>query len=323
MKIFIAGATGAIGRPLVSALIAAGHEAIGMTSSERGLTTLRENGADGVVADALDAPAVETALSKVRPTAVIEELTSLPQHFTSEEMSASADRDHRVRLEGGKNVQNAARAAGVKRYIVQSTGFFYAPGSGLARETENLASDATQAVSSSVRTYMQVEQRVLGAPDLNGVALRYGFFYGPGTWFTDNGDMANQVRKRNYPVAGSGEGVWSWVHVEDAAVATVAALECAPGVYNVVDDEPSKISVWLPAFAEAVGAPEPPRLSEQEAIQSAGPDFVYYATRLRGASNAKAKRNLDFKPRPLEWLIKAQPGARTWRWRNRTELDVA
>src|SRR5439155_16208620 len=117
MKIFIAGATGAIGRPLVSALIAAGHEAIGMTSSERGLQTLRENGADGVVADAFDAPAVETALKKVRPAAVIEELTSLPQHYTSEEMRASADRDHKVKLEGGKNVQNAARAAGAKRYI--------------------------------------------------------------------------------------------------------------------------------------------------------------------------------------------------------------
>jgi nucleoside-diphosphate-sugar epimerase len=309
MKIFIAGATGAIGRPLVSAVTAAGHEAIGMTSSERGLKTLRENGADGVVADALDAQAVEAALKKVRPAAVIEELTSLPQHYTSEEMRASADRDQRVRLEGGKNVQNAARAAGAKRYIVQSTGFFYAPGNGLAREAENLASQATPAVSSSVRTYMQVEQRVLGTQDLDGVALRYGFFYGPGTWYTDNGDVANQVRKRNYPVAGSGEGVWSWVHIEDAAVATVAALECAPGVYNVVDDEPSRLSVWLPAFAEAVGAPEPPRISEQEAIQSAGPDFVYYATRLRGASNAKAKQNLGFEPRPLEWLARARPDA--------------
>jgi nucleoside-diphosphate-sugar epimerase len=260
------------------------------------------HGADGVVADALDAKAVETVLTKVRPAAVIEELTSLPQHYTSEEIRTSADRDRRIRLEGGKNVQSAAGAAGARRYIVQSTGFFYAPGSGLAGETENLASDATPAVASPVKTYMQVEQRVLGAQDLNGVALRYGFFYGLGTWFTDNGDMANQVRKRDYPVAGAGEGVWSWVHIEDAAAATVAALECAPGVYNVVDNEPSKISVWLPAFAEAVGAPEPPRLTEQEATQSAGPDFVYYATRLRGASNAKAKRHLGFEPRPLEWL---------------------
>jgi len=311
MRIFIAGATGAIGRPLVSALIAAGHEPIGMTSSDRGLQTLREKGAEGIVADAFDALAVETALKKVRPVAVIEELTSLPQHYTSEEMRASADRDHKVRLEGGKNVQNAARTAGAKRYIVQSTGFFYASGSGLARESESLALDATPAVSASVRTYMQVEQRVLGAQDLDGVALRYGFFYGPGTWFTENGDVANQVRKRNYPVAGSGEGVWSWVHVEDAAIATVAALECAPGVYNVVDNEPSKISVWLPAFAEAVGAPEPPHLSEHEAIRSAGPDFVYYATRLRGASNAKAKRELGFEPRALEWLTKARRAIRS------------
>jgi len=302
MKVFLAGATGAIGHPLISRLVAAGHDVVGMTSSERSLETLREAGAEAVVANALDGQAVQVAMNKARPDAVIEELTSLPNHYTPEEMRAAADRDRTVRLEGGRNLQNAARAAGARRYIVQSTGFFYAPGSGLATETEPLALEASPAVSASVRTYTQIEQRVLSGSDLEGVALRYGFFYGPGTWFNPDGNVANQVRDRKIAIAGSGQGVWSWVHVEDAAAATVAALECIPGVYNIVDSNPSELSVWLPAFAASVRAPEPPRVSEADALQSAGSDWVYYSTRLRGASNTKAKKQLGFAPRKLEWL---------------------
>ena len=304
MKVFIAGATGAIGHPLISRLVAAGHDVVGMTSSERGLQTLREAGAEGVIANALEAQAVQVAMNKARPDAVIEELTSLPKHYTPEEMRAAADRDRTVRLEGGWNLQNAARAAGARRYIVQSTGFFYAPCPGLANETEPLALDASPAVSASVRTYLQIERRVLSSSDQEGVALRYGFFYGPGTWFTPDGDVANQVRDRKFAIAGSGQGVWSWVHVEDAAAATIAALECTPGVYNIVDSDPSELSVWLPAFAAFVGAPEPPRVSEADALQTAGPDWIYYSTRLRGASNTKAKRELRLAPRKLEWLAK-------------------
>jgi nucleoside-diphosphate-sugar epimerase len=302
MKVFVAGATGAIGRPLVSALIAAGHDVVGMTNSAHNLKTLEEYGAHGVLVNALDAQAVTSAMQRLRPEVVIEELTSLPKHYTREEMRAAADRDRRLRLEGGQNVQNAAKAAGARRYLVQSTGFFYAPGPGLATEADSLASSASPAVSDSVQTYLQIEQRVLNAQDLEGVALRYGFFYGPGTWFTVGGDVANQVQERKYPIAGSGQGVWSWVHVEDAAAATVASLKCAPGIYNIVDDDPSQLSVWLPAFAAAVGAPEPARISEEEMLRIAGPDSVYYATQLRGASNAKAKHELGFAPRRLEWL---------------------
>jgi nucleoside-diphosphate-sugar epimerase len=304
MRVFVAGATGAIGRPLISALIVAGHHVIGMTSSAPGLKTLEECGTEGVVANALDGQAVTSAMQKLRPEVVIEQLTSLPKHYTREEMRAAADRDHRVRLEGGRNVQNAAKAAGARRYLVQSTGFFYAPGAGLATEADSLALSASPAISAGVQTYLQIEQRVLNAPDLEGVALRYGFFYGPGTWFTAGGDVANQAQERKYPIVGSGQGVWSWVHVEDAAAATVAALQCAPGIYNIVDDDPSQLSVWLPAFATAVGAPEPARISEEQALQVAGPDSVYYATQLRGASNAKAKRELSFAPRRLEWLAR-------------------
>src|SRR5262245_54057348 len=202
MKVFVAGATGAIGRPLISALMAAGHDVIGMTSSAGGLKTLEEGGAEGVVVNALDGQAVTSAMQRLRPEVVIEELTSLPKHYTREEMRAAADRDRKVRLEGGRNVQNAAKAAGVRRYLVQSTGFFYAPGPGLATEADSLAISASPAVSASVQTYLQIEQRVLNAPDLVGVALRYGFFYGPGTWVTAGGDVAKpeQERKNTVPV---------------------------------------------------------------------------------------------------------------------------
>ena len=305
MKVFIAGATGAIGRPLVRALIAAGHDVVGMTSSDRGLQVLRKSGAGAILLNALDSGAVQAAMERERPDAVIEELTSLPKHYTPEEMRAAAGRDRTVRIEGGRNVQNAARAAGAHRYIVQSTGFFYNAGSGLATEADPLALDASPAIAASVRTYTQIEQRVLGAPDLEGIALRYGFFYGPGTYQDpNNGSISQQVRQQKYPVIGSGRGVFSFVHVEDAAAATVAALESDPGIYNIVDDDPSEMIIWLPAFANTIGAPEPPRVSDEEALQTAGPDSVYYATRLRGASNTKAKRELGFAPRRLEWLAK-------------------
>ncbi|MGH9445327.1 MAG: NAD-dependent epimerase/dehydratase family protein [Terriglobia bacterium] len=303
MKVFVAGATGAIGRPLVSALIAGRHEVIGMTTAEAGVQILRDRGADGVVVNAFDAEAVNAAITNIRPEAVIEELTSLPKRYTPEEMRAAASRDRRLRLDGGRNVQNAARAAGAKRYIVQSTGFFYAPGADLATEADPLALDASPAIAGGVQTYTQIEDRVLSAPDLEGMVLRYGFFYGPGTYHDPvSGSISRQVRDGNYPVIGSGRGVFSFVHVDDAAKATVAALEGDPGVYNIVDDDPSEMAIWLPAFAHFLGAPSPRHVSEDEALRVGGPDAVYYATRLRGAENGKAKRKLNFAPRRLEWL---------------------
>ena len=284
---------------------------VGMSSSENGARSLREKGAEGEVANALDENAVLALVRRVKPNALIEELTSLPKRYTPEEMRAAADRDRNVRLVGGRNLHNAARAAGAKRYIVQSTGFFYGPGEGLATEKDALAVNASPGVAGSVRTYMQIEERVLSARDLAGVALRYGFFYGPGTYHDlIDGSVSEQVREQAYPVIGSGRGVFSFVHVEDAAAATTVALESDPGVYNVVDDDPSEMSVWLPAFARFLGAAEPPNLSQQEALQKAGADAVYYATRLRGASNGLAKRKLGFAPRKLEWLSKPKAAAR-------------
>ena len=217
-------------------------------------------------------------------------------------MAAAAAGDRKLRLEGGGNLHRAARACGVRRYLQQSSCFFLKPGRGLADESEGLAVDASPRVAASARAYAELEARVLNAEGIEGVALRYGFFYGPGTWYNPDGAAADQARKQELTIIGAGSGVWSWAHVEDAALATVAALSAPPGAYHIVDDTPSSVSVWLPAFARAVGAPPPPRVTEAEALAAAGEDAVYYGTKLRGASNAKARRTLGFAPRRLEWL---------------------
>jgi len=284
---------------------------IGITTTERGARTLRDMGAEAFIADVLDRDAIEAVFRKVKPDAVIDELTSLPKEYTPEEMKAAAVRDWKLRLVGGRNLQDAAISWAARRYIAQSTGFFYAPGAGLATEREPLASEASSGIAGNVRTYIQSEERVLNDPDLQGVVLRYGFFYGPGTYHDPaTGSLSRQVRERQYPIIGSGQGVFSFVHVEDAAAATVAALEAEPGVYNVVDDDPSDMNIWLPAFAQFLGAPAPRVITEAEALRTAGADSIYYATRLRGASNDLAKRKLGFALRKLEWLHDAKGALR-------------
>ena len=249
---------------------------------------------------AFDAPALERALQEARAEAVIDELTALPRHPS--EMAAAAAGDRKLRLEGGGNLHRAARVCGVRRYIQQSSGFFLKPGCGLADESEGLAVDASPRVAASARTYAELESRVLNAEGIEGVALRYGFFYGPGTWYNPDGAAADQARKQELAIIGAGEGVWSWVDIEDAAVATVAALTAPPGVYHVVDDDPSPVSRWMPAFARWVGAPPPPQVTEQEGRERGGEDAVYYGTKLRGATNGKAKKALSFAPRRRQWF---------------------
>ena len=302
MRVILAGATGAIGRPLIRPLKDAGPTVFGLARSPESARALTEAGAGAVTADALNAASLRAAIARIRPDAVINELTALPAHYAEAEMQAAAPRDHKVRVEGNANLLAAIGEAGVRRYILQSSGFWYAPGAGLADESDQFAFDASPGVSAGARTYAELESSASQISGIEFVALRYGFFYGPGTWYCSEGDMGDQVRRQLVPVIGKGEGVWSWVHIEDAAVATVAALECAPGAYNVVDSDPTPQHVCLPAFARAVGAAEPPRITEQQALDSFGADQVYYATRLRGASNAKAMRELHFQPRPLEWL---------------------
>jgi nucleoside-diphosphate-sugar epimerase len=307
MRILIAGATGAIGRPLVRYLKQNGHAAFALARSSESSRAVAAMGAEPLIADALDAASVKAAVARVRPDAIINELTSLPRHYTAEEMKAAAERDHKVRSEGNANLLVALRNAGVRRYLLQSSGFWYARGAGLADENERFAFDASPAVAASAHTYAELEAAASQTEGIEFVSLRYGFFYGPGTWYRREGDMGEQVRQQQVHVIGDGQGVWSFVHIDDAAAATAAALECAPGAYNVVDSDPAAQSLWLPAFALAVGAPAPPWMTEEEALRTGGPDEVYFATRLRGASNEKARRELNFQPRPLEWLSPTRP----------------
>jgi nucleoside-diphosphate-sugar epimerase len=302
MRILIAGASGAIGRALVPRLRASQHEVFALTHSRDSDLALKETGAEPVICNALDGAAVKAAVVRIRPDAVINELTSLPRHYTPAEMKAAAERDRKVRVEGNMNLLAALRDASVRRYLLQSCGFWYAPGKGLADESVPFISSASPGVEAGARIYMELEARASVTPGIEFVALRYGFFYGPGTWYTREGDMGEQVRQQQVPIIGQGQGVYSFVHIDDAAAATAAALECPPGAYNIVDGNPSPQHVWLTAFARAVGAPAPPRVSEEEALRASGPDAVYYATRLRGASHDKARRELEFRPRPLEWI---------------------
>lgn len=274
----------------------------GLARSPESARVLAEAGAGAVTADVLEASAVRAAIARVQPHAVINQLTSLPAHYTAAEMNAAAERDRKVRVEGNANLLAALNDAGIRRYILQSSGFWYAPGTSLADESAPFALEASPAVAAGAHTYAELEASASQTTGIECVALRYGFFYGPGTWYSSEGDMGDQVRQQWVPIIGTGEGVWSWVHIEDAAAATVAALECAPGAYNVVDSNPTPQRESLPAFARAVGALRPPSVTEQQAMDTFGEDSVYDAMRLRGASNEKASRELQFRPRCLEWL---------------------
>jgi nucleoside-diphosphate-sugar epimerase len=307
VKIFVAGGTGAIGRPLIAQLIVKGHSVVALTRSPEKAQALVKQSIEPAIADVFDADAVKTVVSRAQPEIVIEQLTALPKTYTSESMSAAAPFNRRIRLEGGANVLAAAQAAGVRRYLRQSIAFWAVPGAGLADEETPLAVDASPAVAADAHEVTELEHRLLGNPNIEGIVLRYGFFYGPGTWFNPDGDVARQVREQQFPIVGDGKGVWSWLHVEDAAIATVAAAEQGnPGIYLVANDRPVAVHEWLPEFAKWLNAPPPPRLSVEDALKTdGGADAVYYGTQMRGVSNAKAKRELNFQPRPLEWMAES------------------
>lgn len=304
MKIFIAGATGAIGRPLIAQLCSLGHDVVALTRSPEKARILAEQGVEPAIADVFDADAVKAIVTRAQPEVVIEQLTSLPKTYTGESMNAAIALNTRLRKEGGANVLTAAQAAGVRRYIRQSVAFWAFPGIGLADEETPLAFDAVPKAATDARTVAEIEHRLLEMPNIEGIVLRYGFFYGPGTWFAPDGDVAQGVRQQQFPIIGNGEGVWSWIHVEDAAIATVGAVEWGnPGIYLISDDQPSQVRVWLSAYARWLNAPPPPQVSVEDALRTSGAEAVYYGTQMRGVSNAKAKRELNFQPRPLEWLV--------------------
>jgi 2-alkyl-3-oxoalkanoate reductase len=302
MRVFVAGASGAIGRPLVPKLIDAGHEVTGMTRSEERAERLRKAGATAVVADVFDEDRVRSAMAEAAPEVVIHQLTSLPDRLDFRDSSVY-DATNRVRSEGTRILIDAARAAGSRRMVAQSIAFVYTPqGDRVKDEGAPVMENAPGAFGEGARVVREMERAVVGADGLEGLVLRYGFFYGPGTYYASDGSGAEDVRKRKQPIVGKGTGTFSFIHIDDAADATVAAVERgAPGVYNVVDDEPAPLREWLPVYAEAAGAKKPMRLPLWLAKLVAGKGVALFATELRGASNAKAKRELGWEPRHPSW----------------------
>lgn len=302
MKVLLAGAAGAIGRPLVPLLLAAGHEVVGTTRREERAAALRAAGAEAVVCDLLEPGRAREVVHRVRPDVVIDELTSLPADFDLRRKDLY-DANDRIRSAGTAALLEAAVEAGVRRYVLQSIAFLYAPEGGAVKDEDARAwDDAPAPFGRSVNVLLENERKVAAAP-LDGLVLRYGFFYGPGTYYAGDGAVAAQVRARRFPLVGRGRGATlSYVHVADAAAATVAAVERgAPGIYNVVDDEPVRVGEWLPAYADALGAKPPRRVPTWLARLVAGPYAVAAATMLRGASNAKAKRELGWSPSVPSW----------------------
>lgn len=302
MKVLVAGATGAIGKPLIAALIQMGQETYGITHSNQRASSLAAAGAKALILDIFNREAVDAAVAKVRPDVVIDMLTALPKRYTPDAMREAAATDVKTRLVGGGHLLAAAEAHSVRRYVVQSSAFWYAPGVGLADEAQPFAFDASPAIADGVRVYAEIENRVLQSNQLEGVALRLGFLYGPDTWFCAEGDIGEQVRNKQFPIIGKGQGIWNFIHVEDAGKAAADAVYTHPGAYNIVNDRPAALYEWLPAFAHSIGAPYPDTITEKEALQTFGPDRVYYATKLRGAANDKAKKEYNYQPRTFEWL---------------------
>jgi nucleoside-diphosphate-sugar epimerase len=300
MKVFVAGSTGAIGRPLVRQLVAAGHEVTGMTRREERAASIREAGAEAVVCDAFDADGLREEVVAAQPEAVVHMLTALPPKFT---VRTDLRPTNRLRTEGTRNLVAAARAAGARRMVAQSVAFFYAPVDGWVKdEKAPLDLAAPGKVGPAVAAIADLERQVLEAEGLAGMVLRFGWFYGPGTYIAAGASQAEEVRKRRYPIVGNGDATFSFVHVEDAAAAVVAALERgAPGVYNVVDDEPAPMREWLPAFAAAMGAKPPRRVPAWLVRMAVGKAMARSATEARGASNAKARRELGWQPAHPSW----------------------
>jgi nucleoside-diphosphate-sugar epimerase len=301
MRVFLAGATGVIGRRLVPMLLAQGHQVTGMIRSPERVDALRALGAEPAIADALDFDGVCAAVSQARPQAVIHQLTSLPRRIDPRKMERDFELNDRLRSEGTRNLVNAAQAAGVARIVAQSIAFAYAPGppGTVHGEGDPLYLDAPSPFARSAKAVDELERAVLAA---EGVVLRYGYFYGPGSSISRAGSVGEDVARRRLPIVGGGRGVWSFIHVDDAARATVAALSSGgSGAYNVVDDDPAPVSEWIPALARALRAPRPLRIPALIARPLAGSYGVMTMTRGQGASNELAKRELGWQPAYPSW----------------------
>jgi 2-alkyl-3-oxoalkanoate reductase len=313
MKVFVAGATGAIGRQLVPILVERGHEVTGMTRTPAKQDVIQQLGARPVVADALDPEAVAQAVAEAESEVVIHELTAIDAGSVRRSIDKAFAQTNRLRTEGTDHLLAAAKATGARRFIVQSfAGWPYARiGGPIKTEEDPLDDSPPKQVRETLAGIRHLERAVTGAKGIEGLALRYGGFYGPGTslGLTPDGEQIEMLRKRRFPVVGSGAGMWSLIHIEDAAAATAAAVERgAPGVYNVVDDEPASVSVVLPELAEVIGAKPPRHVPRWLGRLIAGEAAVIMMTEVRGASNEKAKRELGWELRYPSWRLGFRDG---------------
>jgi nucleoside-diphosphate-sugar epimerase len=318
MKVFVAGATGALGRMLVPQLVARGHEVVGMTRSASKRDLVRTLGAQPVVADALDPDAVAEAVASAEPDVIVHQLTALSGPMSVRDArhpdrSAAATLTNRLRTEATDHLLAAGRAVGARRFVAQSFGAFRtAPGGGPAQsEADPIDPDSPAPPRTALAALLYLEQAVTTIEWGDGLALRYGGFYGPGTGISRAPDavMAAPIRKRRFPIVGDGGGVWSHIHIEDAAAATAVAVERGrPGVYNVVDDEPAPVREWLPVLASALDAKPPRRVPRWLGRLLAGETATVMMTEVKGASNEKAKRELGWELRYPTWRQGFAPG---------------
>ena len=304
MKILIAGATGAIGRQLMPKLVANGHEVAGTTRTATKVDLLREMGATPFVLDILDAEEVGRVIASYEPEVIVHEATALSS-VDMRRFERSFELTNRLRTEGTDHLLAAGRAVGIRRFVAQSfAGWPFArTGSLVKTEDEPLDPEPIAPVRTTLEALRHLEGAVLGATWTEGIALRYGALYGPGTSLdAEGGEMTDMIRRRFFPIIGDGGGMFSFIHVADAADATVAAVERgSPGVYHVVDDEPAPVREWLPAVATALGAPPPRRVPRWLGRLLAGETVVTMSTETRGASNSRAKQALGWTPRHASW----------------------
>jgi nucleoside-diphosphate-sugar epimerase len=313
MKIFVAGASGAIGKQLVPMLVARGHEVTGMTRSPTKQDLIREMGARAVLADALDPEAVAQAVAEAEPEVVVHQLTAIDAGKFGRNFDKAFAQTNRLRREGTDHLLAAAKAAGARRFVAQS----FAPwlykrvGGPVKAEGDPLDDTPPTAVRQTFAAIRHVEETVTRATGIEGIVLRYGGFYGPGTSIAvdPDGEQVRMIRKGRFPVVGDGAGVWSWVHIEDAAAATAAAVERGnPGAYNVVDDDPAPVSEFLPELASVIGAKPPRRVPRWIGRLVGGEATVVMMTEFRGASNEKAKRELGWELRYPSWRLGFRDG---------------
>jgi len=301
MRVFVAGATGAIGKQLVPRLVAAGHEVHGMTRSESKQAMLFELGAVPVVADALDPVQVAEAVGSARPDVIVHQLTAIGAVDTRH-MERDFALTNRLRTEGTDHLLSAGQAVGVRRFVAQSHIASYARTGAAVKSEEDPFDTSPAQMRANLEGMRHLETAVLGAGWTEGIVLRYGWFYGPGTSMAPGEEQFELVRRRKFPLVGGGGGVWSFIHIADAAEATVAAIEHGTrGVYNVVDDDPAPVAEWLPALAQTLGAKKPVRVPRLIGRLFAGEAGVVMMTEIRGASNAKAKRELAWRPAHASW----------------------